>query len=253
MDRQEYLEQISSLTARINELPKGYISKKVIGSRVYFYHQWSENGSKKGRYLKDEEIAPLAEQIEQRKALQLELKSVRADLAGLSAVKKPEDMSSAYLLMHKHVPVAELWLDEATGFIRKTGAVLAEEHLPPGVRIQGGKADRQTLNAWWMERAIPASRSGVREALESLGVPDTKTLLIRCCGLSLSDQYWIRPVNSALTWDNVNFFTNDFSVDIGDILFGAVKKSNAINFSSPDSTSDGNLKSAGGSLTESAA
>ena len=93
-----------------------------------------------------------------------------------------------------------------------------------------------------MERSIPASRSGVREALETLGISDTKTLLIRCYGLSLSDQYWVRPANSDLTWERINFFTNDFSEDIGDILFGANKMSNAIDFSSPDNTSDGNLK-----------
>ena len=93
-----------------------------------------------------------------------------------------------------------------------------------------------------MERSIPASRSGVREALETIGISDTKTLLIRCYGLSLSDQYWVRPANSDLTWERINFFTNDFSEDIGDILFGANKMSNAIDFSSPDNTSDGNLK-----------
>ena len=243
VDRQEQLDRIASLTAEISELPKGYISRKVIGSRVYFYHQWSENGSKKARYLRDEEIAPLSEQIERRKALQGELKAAKADLAGLPAGrKKTEDSLSPYLLMHKEVPVAELWLDETTGLIQKTGAVLAEAHLPVGTVFRNSALDRKSINEWWMERSIPASRSGVREALETLEIADTKTLLVRCCGLSLSDQYWIRPEGSNLAWEDINFFTNDFSEDIGDILFGAAKRSNAINFSSPDSTSDGNLK-----------
>ena len=59
---------------------------------------------------------------------------------------------------------------------------------------------------------------------------------------SLSDQYWINPKGSNLTWDNVNFFQNQFSDDIGDVLFGTNKKANAFDFSSPDNTSDGNLK-----------
>ena len=244
MDRQEQLARISSLTAEISKLPKGYISKKVISSQVYFYHQWSENGIKKSRYLRDDEIAPLSEQIELRKTLQAELKTARADLARLPSARKPSgpDPFSACVLMHKRIPVAELSLDESTGLIQKVGAVLAKDHLPVGIRLQGGIPERKSFNAWWMERSIPASRSGVREALETLGLPDTKALLVRCCGLSLSDQYWIRPEGSDLAWEKINFFTNEFSEDIGDILFGAAKRSNAINFSSPDSTSDGNLK-----------
>ena len=45
-----------------------------------------------------------------------------------------------------------------------------------------------------------------------------------------------------VTWDKINFFTNDFSDDIGDVLFGKNKNKNVLDFSSPDNTSDGNLK-----------
>ena len=58
----------------------------------------------------------------------------------------------------------------------------------------------------------------------------------------MSDQYWICPEGSDLTWDRINFFGNDFSEDIGDVLFGADKKADGLDFSSPDNTSDGNLK-----------
>ncbi len=75
-------------------------------------------------------------------------------------------------------------------------------------------------------------------------------LLIRCYGLSLSDQYWICPKDSNLTWEEINFFSNEFSDDIGDVLFGEKEKANAFNFSSPDNTSDGNLKKGGKLLTE---
>jgi hypothetical protein len=67
-------------------------------------------------------------------------------------------------------------------------------------------------------------------------------LLLRCFGLSLSDQYWINPDGSDLAWDDINFFQHPFSDDIGDVLFGAPKRANALDFSSPDNTSDGYLK-----------
>ncbi|MCD8052520.1 MAG: HipA domain-containing protein [Lachnospiraceae bacterium] len=147
-----------------------------------------------------------------------------------------------YTLMHKYIPVVEMELDEASGFVRKIGTVYAPEHLPVGVTCKNGRVDRSQLNDWWTERAIPASRSGVREALEKLEITSTKMLLVRCYGLSLSDQYWIRPTGTDLQWDAINFFQNDFSEDIGDVLFGADKKANLLDFLSPDNTSDGNLK-----------
>ena len=144
--------------------------------------------------------------------------------------------------MHKNTRVLSMELDSATGLIQKTGVLYSAAHLPPGIPVRHGTADRGLLNEWWTDRSIPASRSGIREALETMGLANTGALLVRCYGLSLSDHYWICPEDSGLTWDKINFFDHDFSDDIGDILFGAEKKADRLDFSSPDNTSDGNLK-----------
>ncbi len=145
-------------------------------------------------------------------------------------------------LMHKSIAVADLELDDVTGFIQKIYTVFAPEHLPIGVSVRKGNADRGAMNEWWTDRSIPASRSGVREALETLNVTSTKMLLVRCFGLSLSDQYWIKPKDLKLAWKDINFFENDFSDDMGDVLFGKPTKKEEFDFSSPDNTSDGCLK-----------
>ncbi len=241
MDKQEKLKQISELTRQISKLPKGYISKKTIGGKTYYYHQWSENGTKQGRYLKDEELVILSNEIDKRKELQKQLSALKKTPAR-KRTKRNEVSTMKCLLMHKRIPVADIEIDDVTGFIQKIGNVYAAEHLPIGITTKDGMVDRAVLNHWWTERSIPASRSGVREALDTLKIADTKMLLVRCYGLSLSDQYWICPEGSDLKWENINFFTNAFSDDIGDVLFGTNKKGNALNFSSPDNTSDGFLK-----------
>lgn len=147
-----------------------------------------------------------------------------------------------YTLMHKDIPVADLTLDEATGSIQRVDELLHGEHLPVGIPVQHGVADRAALNEWWEDRSIPASRSGLREALETMGVASSKLLLSRCYGLSLSDHYWIKPAGSGLTWSQVNFFENSFSEDVGDALFGTPVRKEGFDFSSPDNTSDGFLK-----------
>ena len=240
LEKNEALEQIAELTAKINDLPKGYISQKTIGGKIYYYHQWSENGSKQSRYIKNDEVEPLSKLITQRKELQAQVSALKSPSAKRS--KRNEVNVMRCVLMHKRIPVAEIELDDATGFIQKIGEIYAPEHLPVGVSVKNGMVDRSDFNAWWTDRSIPASRSGIREALETLEIADTKLLLIRCYGLSLSDQYWIKPDGSDLTWEAINFFDNPFSDDIGDVLFGTPKKENALNFSSPDNTSDGFLK-----------
>ena len=144
--------------------------------------------------------------------------------------------------MHKNIAVMDLELDEVTGSIRKNGKVYSEEHIPVGVPVRKGTADRAALNDWWSDRCIPASRSGVKQALLLLDVSNTKMLISRCFGLSLSDQYWVKPEGSELDFHDINFFENPFSEDIGDVLMGKAKKLENFDFSSPDNTSDGCLK-----------
>ena len=146
-----------------------------------------------------------------------------------------------YTLMHKDVPVLDMELDESTCSIQKLGTAYHIEHLPLGT-FHKNIVDRTELNAWWIDRSIPASRSGVRRALETLDLPNTQLLLTRCFGLSLSDQYWVKPQDSDLQWENINFFCNPFSEDIGDVLLGKAPKTDVFDFSSPDNTSDGYLK-----------
>jgi hypothetical protein len=50
-------------------------------------------------------------------------------------------------------------------------------------------------------------------------------------------------MDSGLQWENVNFFTNGFSSDVGEILFGVEPKDPAhVSLFSPDNTSDGWLR-----------
>jgi len=142
--------------------------------------------------------------------------------------------------MHKDIPVVDMVIDE-TGFIAKLAKVHDERHLPVGVHIFSSGIDRKGLNDWWLGRSIPASRDGLQDALAIMEISASTLLIEKCLGLSLSDQYWICPKDSGLKWENVNFFTNVFSKDIGEVLFGN-KPHDMIDMASPDNTSDGWLK-----------
>lgn len=145
------------------------------------------------------------------------------------------------ILMNKNMPVAELELDEDTATILKVGKTYELDFLPVGIDVKTGIPNKKELNEWWFGRSIPASRAGIRTALERMGVCHSEQLLLRCYGLSLSDQYWMKPVDSELKWKNINFFENDFSDDVGNVLFGQPAGQD-IDLMSPCNTSDGWLK-----------
>jgi len=118
-----------------------------------------------------------------------------------------------------------------------------QRRLPIGIGTHKAGIDRKAFNNWWLGRSIPASRDGLNDALQHIGISSPVLLLEKCCGLSLSDQYWISAKGSKLAWEDVNFFSNDFSKDMGEILFGREPDGHEhISMMSPDNTSDGWLR-----------
>lgn len=151
-------------------------------------------------------------------------------------------MDANYTLMHKNIPVTDINIDDDTGSIIHIGDTFTAEHLPIGVHYKDNIINRRELNKWWSARAIPASRENIDAILYSMNFSSSQMLLTHCMGLSLSDQYWVKPSNSNIRWEDVNFFENDFSEDVGNLLFGDINPSNILNLCSPDNTSDGQLK-----------
>jgi len=156
-----------------------------------------------------------------------------------------------YTLMHREQPVAALSINTDSGTLYRVREVFAPEHLP--VEVQGVPRDKdygqlaRALNTWFSGRAIPASRSGFRQAIEALAVEQglqltANQLLLRCFGLSLSDQYWVNPADAPLSWQKINFYDNPFSDDVGDLLFGQFAARGALDLVSPCNTSDGWLQ-----------
>ena len=121
-------------------------------------------------------------------------------------------MENTFFLMHKNIIVASMQIDENGGIskIRKNPDAL--DHIPLGAQMNDMK-----FHEWWNDRAIPKSRHGVKNALQKLGYASTNNALVNNLALSLSDCYWIKPINETASWEDVNLFTNDFVDSFGDI------------------------------------
>lgn len=138
--------------------------------------------------------------------------------------------------MQKNYRVMELEISNDGTRIAAGEKIYDEKRIPVGVLSQSD------LNRWWTKRSIPASRSGIDKALRILNLRMPQELLTKCFGLSLSDQYWVKPEGMKENWEDINFFDNEFSEDVGNILFGSKLKSDSLDMMSPDCTADGYLK-----------
>lgn len=146
-----------------------------------------------------------------------------------------------YILMHKEIPVCEINISDASFSIENIGKLYNPEHIPLGLS-DNDKINIIKFNKWYKSRSIPASRQGLAEALDLIGITHQDELILKCYGLSLSDQYWFKPDSLDLQWKDINFFYNDFNEDVGNALFGNTSASGSISLISPDNTSDGWLK-----------
>ena len=72
--------RIAMLEQEIAALPIGYISRKNIRGKVKLYHQWTENGKKKSKYLDDATAAELSALIEERRSLEKELRELKKQM-----------------------------------------------------------------------------------------------------------------------------------------------------------------------------
>lgn len=147
-----------------------------------------------------------------------------------------------YTLMHKNIPTIDMFINDKSGYIEIVGTLVSAEHLPIGISCKNDIVNEEELNEWWSERCIPANREGFKQLFYSMNMNVRRNILTRCMGLSLSDQYWIKPANSDIKWSEVNFFENIFPEDMGNLLFGEIHSDPSLNLFSPDNTTGGCLK-----------
>ena len=103
------------------------------------------------------------------------------------------------------------------------------------------------LDDWFKGRGIPSWRDKLDLLLHRLNVETTIELLDKAFGLSLSDQYWIKPCDLSIKYDDINFFDNDF--DYSEFMEASLSLNSKTvksekSLKTPNNTTDGMLKKA---------
>ena len=155
--------------------------------------------------------------------------------------------------MNKNTEVLLTEYDSASSTFTKIYEVYNIEYAPYILKNLYNEKDfndnsfRINLSKWFQGRGIPSWRDKLDILLHRLNIIAPSELLDKSFGLSLSDQYWLKPINTSISYDDINFFDNDF--DYTEFLEASLSKnSNSIvsasSLNTPNNTTDGMLRKA---------
>ena len=151
------------------------------------------------------------------------------------------------VFLNKNRPLMELDIDIQTSYVKEILHIYDKEAMPLAMFSEDINQLSKNFTEWWRSRSIPATRAGLRKRMERLPYLNLQEIINQSFGLSLSDQYWIRPIHmNDLKWEDINYFTNDFSPDYVKYFLGELDEDFTdvmhLNRRSPDVTLDGDVQ-----------
>lgn len=156
------------------------------------------------------------------------------------------------ILMNKNTKVLLVEYNTSFGIFDRMYEIINIEYAPLLLKnyYEEEKDELVLLNRlteWFKGRGIPSWRDKLDLLLHRLNIETADELLDKAFGLSLSDQYWLKPYDNDLKYDNVNFFDNDF--EYAEFLEASLSLNSKIitkeeALKTPNNTTDGMLKKA---------
>ena len=157
------------------------------------------------------------------------------------------------ILFNKNTKVLSAEFDSANGVFSKVYEVYNIDYAPYILKSYYKENDLNdtlfvsNLSNWFKSRGIPSWRDKLDLLLHRLNVNAPTELLDKAFGLSLSDQYFIKPYDMNVIYDDINFFDNDF--EYSEFMSASLSKNgevvtNESSLKTPNNTTDGMLKKA---------
>ncbi len=194
------MDRAKKIIEELSELPKGYISKKKIKGKTYFYLQYPENGKLHSKYIPSSQVDGLMVLLSQREALEKELGDIRDSGSSLS---KPSDRAkrfTGFLMVG----------DKVAAKFKEGMMTYIDENICPFYVKRTKNIERFLEN-----RCLDLSRPNARVLLKFMGISNKNKAFVSLYsyGASISDNYWFKPSGSKKKYADV-CFDNDLYSEI---------------------------------------
>jgi len=186
------MDKLSILLKELNTLPRGYISKKTISGKTYYYHQFKLNGQNVSKYIKPAELSALTEKIERRKEIENEIKRIESSGRNITApATRAMDLTGSLMMADRVVATFEKGLPVFIDPVR----------CPLLIKRTGN------LRAFLASRAIDRSRTHSRLLKKYLQIKtdDDAIVSIYSYGATITDNYWFKAKGSKLKYEDITF------------------------------------------------
>lgn len=186
------MSDIYELINRKNALPKGFVYKKIIKGKTYFYHQYSLNGKKISKNVKKEELELLQASINERVEIEKQIKEIIGKgNRNIVLSNNARQLTGEVLSNNKVVATFE-----------KGVLIDYNEQLCPLI-IKRTKSLEPFLKC----RVIDSGRTNSRLLKRALNITEKDDALVSLCSYaaSINDDYWFKPKHSKLKYKDVCF------------------------------------------------
>lgn len=157
------------------------------------------------------------------------------------------------VLMNKNTKVLIAEYNTVSKFFDQILEIINIDYVPYALKNSYDKNNynddlfRIGLSEWFKDRGIPSWRDRLDLLLHRLNVETTTELLDKAFGLSLSHQYWIKPYDLDVKYDDINFFDHDF--DYSEFMEASLSLNSKTiqsekSLKTPNNTTDGMIKKA---------
>ena len=199
----DVVRRIQEIEDELVRLPNGYISKKMISGKERFYLQWLENGKLKSKYIKAAEFDTITAQIEKKKQLQDELKSLKETPDGIrdSNLKRK---AARNMLSITGTLMSE---DKVIATVKKGEIIDYDEALIPFYLKR-----TKYMEGWLASRAIDTHRTNSRLLKRALRLrtADNAQTALAVNAATVTDRYWFKPEGSNARYEEIRFKENCF-------------------------------------------
>ena len=204
------MEKKSILIEKLKTLPKGYLSRKVINGREYFYLQYKENGKVISRYIPSYDLNDIKNKLAEREKIVKEIGEYNSSSKLMHSPSKRARELSGYLMMG----------DLIVGEFEKGNIISLDEEKCPLILKR-----TRSVEAFLRSRSIDATRVNSRILKKYLGiepVDDDHIVSLYVYGATITDNYWFKPKGSSLKHRDVMFFSdiyNELALDGEMVIF----------------------------------
>lgn len=185
------MQELEELIKKLNSLPKGYLSCKIINRKRHHYLQRKELGKVVSTYIKECDVPFYKDLLKEREDV-LKILNDYTNKGELmkETLSKGDSELTGYIMMG----------DQEVATIVKDKVIdVDSKKAPHNIKLGG------SIKGFLSKRCLDESRNNSRLLKKALNVSESELLPLYVYGATITDNYWFKPKRCNLHYKDIRF------------------------------------------------